>query len=175
MTRPEALAVLGLAEGATAEAIRAASQPILLVGHGVHTARAGASVRELAELMACPVIQTSGGTSFIEGLEDRRWQRVESPWGEPSDELLFGTLSGVSCVFLPRHGRGHRWHERIGHGRRAGGSAAGHFIRHSHDPERHDNGRHDGCPARGQHRHRHRHRHGRDRRHGRSERHEPVR
>jgi 5'-methylthioadenosine phosphorylase len=33
---------------------------------------------------------------------------VESPWGEVSDELLFGTLAGVSCVFLPRHGRGHR-------------------------------------------------------------------
>ena len=26
----------------------------------------------------------------------------------PSDELLFGRLDGVRCVFLPRHGRGHR-------------------------------------------------------------------
>src|SRR5262249_28417059 len=51
--------------------IRAAEQPILLVGHGVHTARAGEAVRALAELMACPVIQTSGGTSYIKGLEDR--------------------------------------------------------------------------------------------------------
>uniref|UniRef100_UPI0003716A03 thiamine pyrophosphate-binding protein n=1 Tax=Parafrankia discariae TaxID=365528 RepID=UPI0003716A03 len=51
--------------------IRAARQPILLVGHGVHTSRAGESVRALAEAMACPVIQTSGGTSFIKGLEDR--------------------------------------------------------------------------------------------------------
>ncbi|WP_213571239.1 thiamine pyrophosphate-binding protein [Rhodococcus sp. USK13] len=56
------------------EAVRligAAQHPILLIGHGVHTARAGESVRALADLMACPVIQTSGGTSFIEGLEDR--------------------------------------------------------------------------------------------------------
>ena len=53
------------------ELIRAAESPILLVGHGVHTSRTGAAVRELADLMQCPVIQTSGGTSFIDGLEDR--------------------------------------------------------------------------------------------------------
>ena len=47
--------------------IRAAESPILLVGHGVHTSRTGAAVRELADLMQCPVIQTSGGTSFIDG------------------------------------------------------------------------------------------------------------
>ena len=54
-----------------AKLIRTAESPILLVGHGVHTSRTGAAVRELADLMQCPVIQTSGGTSFIEGLEDR--------------------------------------------------------------------------------------------------------
>ncbi|MCX4092522.1 thiamine pyrophosphate-binding protein [Nocardia sp. alder85J] len=59
--------------------IRAAKQPVLLIGHGVHTARAGASVRELAELMAAPVIQTSGGTSYIEGLEDRTFPYGFSP------------------------------------------------------------------------------------------------
>ncbi|MFC7736635.1 S-methyl-5'-thioadenosine phosphorylase [Roseomonas sp. GCM10028921] len=57
-----------------------------------------------------PVIGLIGGSGLydIEGLEDRRWERVESPWGGASDELLFGTLAGVRCVFLPRHGRGHR-------------------------------------------------------------------
>jgi acetolactate synthase-1/2/3 large subunit len=54
-----------------AELIKAASNPILLVGHAVHTSRGGEQVKALAELMACPVIQTSGGTSFIKGLEDR--------------------------------------------------------------------------------------------------------
>jgi acetolactate synthase I/II/III large subunit len=53
------------------ELIKAASNPILLVGHAVHTSRGGEQVKALAELMACPVIQTSGGTSFIKGLEDR--------------------------------------------------------------------------------------------------------
>src|SRR6185312_15391095 len=36
------------------------------------------------------------------------WRRVPTPWGEPSDELLFGRFGEVRCVFLPRHGRGHR-------------------------------------------------------------------
>ncbi|MCQ4161449.1 S-methyl-5'-thioadenosine phosphorylase [Roseomonas sp. GC11] len=57
-----------------------------------------------------PVIGLIGGSGLydIDGLEEREWRRVESPWGEPSDELLFGRLAGVKCVFLPRHGRGHR-------------------------------------------------------------------
>ncbi|MBS7811344.1 S-methyl-5'-thioadenosine phosphorylase [Roseococcus pinisoli] len=56
-----------------------------------------------------PVIGLIGGSGLydIEGLEDRQWRRVATPWGEPSDELLFGRLAGISCVFLPRHGRGH--------------------------------------------------------------------
>lgn len=61
-----------------AKLIREAKNPILLVGHGVHTSRTGAAVRELAELMNCPVIQTSGGTSYIEGIEDRTFQYVFS-------------------------------------------------------------------------------------------------
>ena len=61
-----------------AELIRAAKNPILLVGHGVHTSRMGAAVKELALLMQCPVIQTSGGTSYIPGLEDRTFQYVFS-------------------------------------------------------------------------------------------------
>jgi thiamine pyrophosphate-dependent acetolactate synthase large subunit-like protein len=51
--------------------IKAAKQPILLVGHGAHCARAAETIKALAKLMNCPVIQTSGGTAFIEGLEDR--------------------------------------------------------------------------------------------------------
>jgi 5'-methylthioadenosine phosphorylase len=56
-----------------------------------------------------PVIGLIGGSGLydIDGLEDREWRRVATPWGEPSDALLFGRLAGVRCVFLPRHGRGH--------------------------------------------------------------------
>jgi len=59
-----------------ARLIRAAENPILLVGHAVHTSQSGAAVKQLAELMNCPVIQTSGGTSYLPGLEDRTWQYV---------------------------------------------------------------------------------------------------
>jgi 5'-methylthioadenosine phosphorylase len=51
-----------------------------------------------------------GGSGLydIAGLTEKEWRKVETPWGEPSDELLFGRLGAVRCVFLPRHGRGHR-------------------------------------------------------------------
>ena len=51
-----------------------------------------------------------GGSGIyeIDGLENVEWCKVETPWGEASDELLFGSLEGIRMVFLPRHGRGHR-------------------------------------------------------------------
>ena len=56
------------------------------------------------------VIGFIGGSGVydIEGLTNQRWEKVDSPFGEPSDELLFGDLHGQPMVFLPRHGRGHR-------------------------------------------------------------------
>lgn len=56
------------------------------------------------------VIGVLGGSGVygMDALEDTEWRRVESPFGTPSDELLFGRLHGVQMVFLPRHGRGHR-------------------------------------------------------------------
>ena len=60
--------------------------------------------------MAGQVIGIVGGSGLydLDGLTDQRWQRVDSPFGAPSDELLFGTLDEQPIVFLPRHGRGHR-------------------------------------------------------------------
>ncbi|MFZ3033816.1 MAG: S-methyl-5'-thioadenosine phosphorylase [Parvibaculum sp.] len=63
--------------------------------------------------MTKTVLGVIGGSGVYEfpGLKNERWERVESPWGEPSDELHFGTLptknGDVEMVFLPRHGRGH--------------------------------------------------------------------
>jgi 5'-methylthioadenosine phosphorylase len=56
-----------------------------------------------------PVIGLIGGSGLydIPGLEEREWRRIETPWGAPSDEILFGRLAGVPVRFLPRHGRGH--------------------------------------------------------------------
>lgn len=60
--------------------------------------------------MAKTVLGIIGGSGLYElpELRDPTWRPVVSPWGEPSDELLFGTLHGLDVVFLPRHGRRHR-------------------------------------------------------------------
>ncbi len=66
------------------------------------------------EILNTPENQTAigiiGGSGVydIDGLTNTRWQRVESSFGEPSDELFFGELDGQQLVFLPRHGRGHK-------------------------------------------------------------------
>jgi len=48
------------------------------------------------------------GVYSLDGLAGARWEKVESPFGAPSDELLLGELGGTRVAFLPRHGRGHR-------------------------------------------------------------------
>jgi 5'-methylthioadenosine phosphorylase len=56
-----------------------------------------------------PVIGVIGGSGIyeIDGLTGVEWRRVDSPFGAPSDDLMFGELDGQRVVFLPRHGRGH--------------------------------------------------------------------
>jgi 5'-methylthioadenosine phosphorylase len=51
-----------------------------------------------------------GGSGLyeIEGLEGRREETFETPWGLPSDALVRGRIGDVELVFLPRHGKGHR-------------------------------------------------------------------
>ncbi len=60
--------------------------------------------------MTTSIIGIIGGSGVydIDGLSNKRWQKVSSSFGEPSDELLFGELNGQQMVFLPRHGRGHK-------------------------------------------------------------------
>ena len=57
-----------------------------------------------------PVIGIIGGSGIydLDGLTGKAWRKVTTPFGDPSDELLFGELDGQKMVFLPRHGRGHR-------------------------------------------------------------------
>jgi 5'-methylthioadenosine phosphorylase len=59
--------------------------------------------------MAKTILGIIGGSGVydMDGLDGARWEKIETPWGEPSDEILRGTLEGVDMVFLPRHGRGH--------------------------------------------------------------------
>ncbi len=55
----------------------------------------------------CIGIIGGSGLYNIEGIEDEQWLMIDTPWGDPSDEILFGTIGGVKVRFLPRHGRGH--------------------------------------------------------------------
>jgi len=60
--------------------------------------------------MSNSILGIIGGSGVydIDGLVNKRWVSVSSPFGAPSDELLFGELNGQQLVFLPRHGRGHK-------------------------------------------------------------------
>ena len=59
--------------------------------------------------MTASVLGIIGGSGFynLPGLENPRWQKVMTPWGAPSDDVLFAELGGLPIRFLPRHGRGH--------------------------------------------------------------------
>jgi len=51
-----------------------------------------------------------GGSGIydMEALQDVKELCVETPFGDPSDAIVLGTLAGIRVAFLPRHGRGHR-------------------------------------------------------------------
>jgi len=51
-----------------------------------------------------------GGSGLYEmvGLTEVETFRLDTPFGDPSDEYVAGKLGDTRLVFLPRHGRGHR-------------------------------------------------------------------
>src|SRR3954453_8823232 len=57
-----------------------------------------------------PAIGIIGGSGLyqMEGVENPTEQRIETPFGSPSDAVIGGTMHGRQIYFLPRHGRGHR-------------------------------------------------------------------
>src|SRR5215471_6673420 len=57
-----------------------------------------------------PAIGIIGGSGLyqMEELRDATEQKIETPFGPPSDVLVAGKLAGRQVYFLPRHGRGHR-------------------------------------------------------------------
>jgi 5'-methylthioadenosine phosphorylase len=64
----------------------------------------------MAQAAPAPVIGVIGGSGIydLDGLTAKEWRKINTPFGDPSDELLFGELHGQRMVFLPRHGRGHK-------------------------------------------------------------------
>src|SRR2546427_2388220 len=57
-----------------------------------------------------PTLGVLGGSGLYDlpGLEGVERLAVDTPFGEPSDELMIGRLGDTRLIFLPRHGRGHR-------------------------------------------------------------------
>ncbi len=60
--------------------------------------------------MTASVLGIVGGSGFysLPGLVNARWETIASPWGPPSDDILFAEIGGLPVRFLPRHGRGHK-------------------------------------------------------------------
>ena len=58
--------------------------------------------------MTQSILGIIGGSGVYDvPLDNGRWETIESPWGQPSDQLRRGEIEGLPVVFLPRHGRGH--------------------------------------------------------------------
>jgi len=57
-----------------------------------------------------PAVGVIGGSGLYEmaGLEDVRWVKLKTPFGDPSDAYCTGRFAGRRVIFLPRHGRRHR-------------------------------------------------------------------
>src|SRR5262249_30241999 len=70
-------------------------------------AKAKKSGSKPASAISIRIISGSGLYS-MQGLSDTREIRVKTPFGDPSDAIVTGTLEGKRVAFLARHGRGHR-------------------------------------------------------------------
>ncbi len=58
--------------------------------------------------MTQSILGIIGGSGIYDvAMDNARWETVDSPWGQPSDQLRRGEIDGLPVVFLPRHGRGH--------------------------------------------------------------------
>jgi 5'-methylthioadenosine phosphorylase len=64
----------------------------------------------MSDTVNTPAIGIIGGSGLydIEGFEGREEIEISTPFGEPSDAIIGGSLNGRKVYFLPRHGRGHR-------------------------------------------------------------------
>jgi 5'-methylthioadenosine phosphorylase len=63
------------------------------------------------EKVTTKTVGVIGGSGLyqMEGLEKIGESKLKTPFGPPSDPYVKGVLAGTEMVFLPRHGRGHRW------------------------------------------------------------------
>ena len=51
-----------------------------------------------------------GGSGLykMEGFQKTKWKKINTPWGQPSDEILLAKFDSEEICFIPRHSRGHK-------------------------------------------------------------------
>jgi len=66
-------------------------------------------VKKAARASAEVTLAVIGGSGLysMDVLQDVREVRIKTPFGNPSDAIILGTLDGRRVAFLPRHARGH--------------------------------------------------------------------
>lgn len=57
----------------------------------------------------CLAFIGGSGLYEIDGISNLKEHEITTPFGEPSDKIIQGELNGKPIMFLPRHGRGHRF------------------------------------------------------------------
>jgi len=72
------------------------------------TKKTGKSKRAKSDARAAIGIIGGSGLYSMAGLTNTREIRVKTPFGDPSETIVLGTLEGKRVAFLARHGRGHR-------------------------------------------------------------------
>lgn len=93
-----------------ARLIREAKNPVLLVGQGMFTSRSHDKVAELARLMDCPILQTSGCAMTIKGMEERTFAYGFSPAGVAAAEASDLCIAIGTELGEPLHmGIGRHW------------------------------------------------------------------
>jgi len=70
--------------------------------------KSGKSKSAKTEAKAAIGIIGGSGLYSMAGLTNTREIRVRTPFGDPSEAIVLGTLEGKRVAFLARHGRGHR-------------------------------------------------------------------
>ncbi len=89
--------------------LRDASLPVLLVGSAAFATRSHEAVARLAKTLACPVLQTSGGCSVPEGIEDQTFQYGTATGAEIAGEADVVVAIGTELGEPVHYGRGQHW------------------------------------------------------------------
>ena len=92
-----------------ADLLKAASHPVILLGQGAFVSRAHDAVAQLADKLACPIIQTQAAEAVLEGLE-----HCTFPYGSKTASAVVGKADVVLAIGTEigetlHYGRGHHW------------------------------------------------------------------